>query len=103
VSSKLPLKTRPTMMPRREVSPSLAEWANTAPGIAAAIGEQMFTYFAAAELLQQEETLSNPLTLPEKHWLETLFNGREQIAESELRAAVSARTSMPRLAEVKSA
>jgi hypothetical protein len=103
VPFEIAAEDRAAVMPRREVNPSLAEWANTTPGIAAAIGDQMFSYFVAAELLQQEETLSNPLTLPEKHWLETLFNGRDQIAESELRAAVTARSEWPILAEVKSA
>jgi len=96
-------EARPSMMPRREINPSLAEWANAAPGVTALSGDQLITYIAAAEMLQQEETLSNPLTLPEKHWLETLFNGRERVAESELRAAVTARSERPILAEVKSA
>jgi transposase InsO family protein len=96
-------EARPAMMPRREVNPSLAEWANTTPGVAATIGDQLITYVAAAKLLQQEEVLSNPLTLPDQQWLKSLFHGRDQVPESELRAAITARTNIPRLAEVKSA
>lgn len=103
VEFEIAAESRPAVMPRREVTPSLADWASTTPGVAATIGDQMINYIAAAELLQQEDVLSNPLTLPEKRWLETLFNGRDQIAESELRAAVTARSERPVLAEVKSA
>jgi hypothetical protein len=103
VPFEIAAEARPAMMPRQAVNPSLAEWASAAPGaIVSAVGRS-FDYFAAAEMLQQEEVLSNPLTLPDQQWLKSLFNGRDQIAESEMCAAVTARTEAPRLAEVKSA
>lgn len=52
--------------------------------------ERWLSYVEAARELQNEEFLSKPMTMAEQAWLRGIFNGREKIAETELRAAVAA-------------
>jgi hypothetical protein len=52
---------------------------------------RLISYFNAATLLQEEEALSTPLTPADQSWLRGVFNGREEILDTELRAAVDQR------------
>lgn len=87
---------RPAMMPRKRVEASLADWASIASAVpASAMDEQLLDYWSAATLLQEEESLSNPLNTSDQSWLKSVFAGRNEIAESELRAAVADRVVEP--------
>lgn len=96
-------ETRPAMMPRRQVSPSLAQWAEAgAVPPSMAVGRQL-DYFDAVQLLQAEGELSKPITEWETGWLKSVFAGGSVIAETELRERLAQRSTIPQLSEVKSA
>jgi hypothetical protein len=85
-----------TLLPRKKIT--------TNPELLAAMGSdvippsmvdgRLISYFNAATLLQKEETLSTPLTPLDQSWLRGVFNGREEILDTELRAAVESRSCM---------
>jgi transposase InsO family protein len=52
--------------------------------------ERYLGYIEAASELQDKEFLSRPITAAERAWLRGIFNGRGQISETELNAAVTA-------------
>jgi hypothetical protein len=96
VDFEIAAEERPAMMPRKRVEASLEQWASIASAVpASAIGEQLLDYWSAATLLQEEESLSNPLNNSDQSWLKSVFAGRNEIVESELRAAVAARVIEP--------
>ena len=106
VPFELPTEARPVVMPRKEVNPSLADWVSASSGAvpASAIGEQLLNFWKAAELLQEEEALSNPLNSGDHAWLKAVFAGRNEMPESELRAAVAQRVNEPaQVVAIKSA
>ena len=95
---------RPAVMPRKRIDPSLAEWANAGVVVSAAVGERSFGYWDAAKFLQDEELLSNPLNTNDGAWLKSVFGGRENVLESELRAAAADRVIEPaQVVEMRSA
>lgn len=105
VKFEIAAQPRPAMMPRQKVDPSLVEWANLAPGAIAPsmVDGRLLTYFQAAETLQEQDELSNPLNLSDQAWLKSVMAGREKVSETELREQLEKRNSRPQLSEVKSA
>jgi hypothetical protein len=87
---------RPAMMPRKQVSASLADWANAGAAVpAAAISGQPLTYWQAASLFQEEEQFSKPLNSSDQSWLKSVFGGRETVLDTELRQLLAERADEP--------
>jgi transposase InsO family protein len=96
---------RPAMMPRQMVNHSLDEWAKLTPGAVppSIVQEQQLDYYAAANLLQGEGSLSTPLTPNDQRWLKSVFGMRDQVTTPELRAALDQRKAQPQIVGVQSA
>jgi hypothetical protein len=88
-------EARPVMMPRKQVSASLAEWANAGAVVSASANGLLLTYWSAASLFQDEELLSKPLSSADQVWLKSVFGGREKVEETELRALLAGRVGQP--------
>lgn len=54
---------------------------------------RLIDYWSAAQLLQEEGALATPLTDSDTAWLKGVFDGRDEILDTELRAAVNDRAS----------
>jgi hypothetical protein len=84
-------ENRPAMMPRKEINPSLAEWAQGGVMPSALVEGQMVNYWATLSQLIDEEAIT--AGAEDKAWLLSVFNGRDDMPENELRAALAARSS----------
>lgn len=94
------------IFPRKEINPSLAQWANVAPEAVApsVVDGQLVNRWTAAEQLQAEELLPTPLSSRDKDWLDKVFAGRDEMAIGELREALATRVEEPaRIVEIRSA
>lgn len=108
IGFELPLSTpQPTMMPKKTIDPSLAEWAR-AGVVTSSFAGRPLTLYAAKQLLISERVFSTPIAADELAWLTQLFGDREELPDTELRDAVAkreqpARDQRERIFEVRSA
>lgn len=75
-------------MPRRTVEADANVLARELPSF---LNTRTLTLYQSIEALQDEEIFSKPVAREERLWLERLFAGREEIEETELRAALEER------------
>ncbi len=94
------------IMPRKKVA--------TNPELLAALGNdvippsmvdgQLVSRWTAAQQLQSEDLLANPLTASDKVWLDRIFAGRDEMLDTELRALLADRVDAPaRVVEMRTA
>src|SRR6185437_14261896 len=104
VPFEIAAEARPLITPRKRMDPSLAEWANLTPAVpSSAISEFLLDYWVAAKLLQEEGEFANPITQFEHEWLASVFAGRDEIAESELREKLPVVTDAGRVVRMRTA
>jgi hypothetical protein len=98
---------RPAIMPRKQISASLAEWAKGGDGAVAPsmVDGRPIDYWTALSSLIDEGALT--AGEPDKAWLRSVFGIRDEIMDTELRAAVDARAEVianqPKVVEMKTA
>lgn len=98
---------RPAIMPRRQISPELADWAKG--GVDAVppsmVDGRPIDYWSALNLLVVEGTITAGET--DKAWLKSVFANRDEILDTELRTAIESRAEVianqPKVVEMKGA
>ena len=107
-------RARPAIMPRKQISPSLAEWAKggaVPPSLEE--GRPIDIWSAASLLIDEghfEASDAGQASVADMAWLKNVFNGRDELPDTELRAALDARadevrtgSSSDRVVEMRSA
>lgn len=75
--------------PRKEADP--ARLAEIAPAAAAFVEGRPLNFWQAIQQFQQEGYFTNPISDADKAWLQTLFADREEVKDTEIRAALAGR------------
>lgn len=87
--------SRPLPMPKARKEADPARLAEIAPAAAAFVEGRPLNRWQAIELLQREGHFNNPISDAEKTWLHNVFGDREELLDTELRAAVATRLMQP--------
>lgn len=113
VPFEIAAEARPAIMPRKQISPSLAEWAKSggaAVPTSMIDGHPIDLWSAAGLLIDQghfETTDAGQASATDMAWLKSVFKGRDLILDTELRAALESRAeaiaNQPKVVEMRSA
>jgi hypothetical protein len=91
---------RPTLMPKPRIETNPELLAALGPGIVPpSFAGQLIDYWTALSLLIDEESITN--SDADKLWLKSVFDGRDQITDTELREKLAARPSSPVVLEMQ--
>jgi hypothetical protein len=82
---------RPSTFPKPRKEADLGTLAEVAPAAAALIEGRPINRWQAILQFQQEGYFADPISSADKSWLFALFNGREEVLDAEIRAALDAR------------
>lgn len=91
-----PIAANTTIFPKKQIAPEPADWARHGVVAPSLIDGQPIDLWSAAELLKEEgafePTEAGQIAAHDMTWLKSVFAGRDEIKDTELRAAVELRS-----------